>query len=121
MSRPNLVRELTDKIAREALPFLQLAPTLLDFAAHPDIYSRNPHGPKAAAYSLARVGETRRAIAMIEDYLPKLDLTSIWQNQIAEDSRALRHLLIYEPELAAAKLEEWENETVRNLDLKRFR
>lgn len=103
------------------MPFLAEAPTLREFADTIGPDYGNPRGPEAVAYALARIGETRRAIETIEDYLPKLAAWPPWQQQMAEEGRAFRHLLLYEPALAAAKLEAWENETIRNLGLERFR
>ena len=116
MQMPDLASRLVEHIKEQAMPFLSTAPTLKDLVPALRPY-RGCHARKSAAYALARIGENQEAIAMIEDYLPTLDLTSHWQKKIADDSRALRHLLLYEPALAAAKLEGWETETIRNLGL----
>lgn len=121
MLMPDLVKQMSDKVTAEAMPFFSSAPSLSRFPEVARKYFGNPHGPKEAAFALARVGEIRQAVDMIEDYLPRLDLSSHWQREIEEDSRALRHLLLYEPALAAAKLKEWEDTTIRNLGLERFR
>ena len=120
MHMPDLAPRLIAAISEQAMPFLDTAPTLRDLVLALQPF-KGCHARKSQAYALARIGENREAIAMIEAYLPGLDLTSHWQKEVADQSCALRHLLLYEPALAATKLEEWEAETIHNLGLAPFR
>lgn len=121
MTMPDLLPKLLSKIREDAIPFLDRVSTLESLIVAMHHYPTSPHAWQASAYSLARIGETRRAVEAIERYIPELRMSSHWQTDIAKEFRALRHLLIYEPDLAATKLEEWETETIHNLGLGRFR
>ena len=120
MLLPDLAPRLIAAIREQAMPFLETASTPRDLALALQRF-KGCQSQMFQAYALARIGENREAITMIEAYLPAFDPTSHWQKDLADQSRALRHLLLYEPALAATKLEEWETETIHNLGLARFR
>lgn len=120
MKMPDLVPRLSQAIREQALPYLAQCASLLDFA---DLVgdSRNPHGPKNSAFALARVGEHERAIATIDALLPRLNLDVAWEQGIADETTALRHMLVTDPSEADRKLKEWESYTIQKLGLEQFR
>ena len=121
LTMPDLATDLLPDIQDQAVPYLAQADS---FRAAVDVirpFSGNPHAPKAMAFLLARAGEHDRAVAMINDYLPKLRLDSHWEKDIFDVSTRLRDLLIHDPEAADRQLQEWETYTIQKLRLEAFR
>jgi len=119
---PGLVEELGDALKQQALPFFSRATDLVSFAELAASFSsRNPHTPNAIGFALARAGRGNQAIDVLDQVLTHLDLSVAWQHTIADLSRRLKTMLIEDPEKAQGQLETWENETVRNLGLEKFR
>ena len=118
---PNLIDDLTEAIQSTALPFLESVRSADDFFRVAAGVWRNPHAPKAAAFVLARAGQCGRAVSVIDELLPKLDLSSHWQKGIFEDTTNLRHLLLTDPDEAQRKLAGWEDYTTEKLGLQAFR
>ena len=81
----------------------------------------NPHAPKKTAFVLARAGQFERAISIIDDLIPRLDLRSPWQQTILDDTTKLRRLLLTDPDEAQRKLREWEDYTIQKRRLEAFR
>ena len=118
---PGLLTDLSHAIRSRALPFLEAIQSADDFATMSATYWANPHAPKETAFVLARAGQHERAVSIIDDLIPRLDVRSSWQQTILEDTTNLRHLLLNDPNEAQRKLGEWENYTIRKLRLEAFR
>ena len=118
---PDLVPSLLNAIHAEALPFLQSIGSGCDFAKMAARFWGNPHAAKKTAFVLARSGAYERSVSIIDDLLPRLDLSSLWQKGIFDDSSKLRHMLLNDPDEAQRKLGEWEDYTIQKLGLGRFR
>ena len=118
---PNLMECLTEVITKEGVPFLERIRSVDDFVTMAQGFWGNPHAPKEAAFVLARAGKDERAIAMIEDLLPTLDLDVAWEKTIFDQSSMIRDLLMTQPEEARRTLATWENYTIGRLKLEAFR
>jgi hypothetical protein len=115
---PTLLTELGGAIKSEAIPFLSSINSLLDFAEMARAFNeKNPPTLRAIAYSLARAGENRRAIDVLDRLFVLCDLTVAWQRDLAQEAQSLKSKLIEDPAAAQRQLETWESETVRNLKL----
>ena len=118
---PKLVDDLLAAVRSQALLFLLRIKSAQDFAELALTSWTNPHARRKAAFVLARSGEYERAVSIIDDLLPRLDLSSHWQKDIFDDSSKLRHMLLNDPDEAQRQLGEWEDYTIRKLGLERFR
>ena len=118
---PNLVRELGIAIKTEAVPFLTKINTPMD-VAEAAIALRKPGDPniqRAIAYSFARAGETRKAIAALDDFLRGMPakITMDWLLEDARRAEILRDELKTNPAAAQRRLLAWESQTKKNLRL----
>ncbi len=121
LTMPDLATDLLTDIQAQALLYLARADSFRSAVDVISPFSGNPHAPKAMAFLLARAGEHTQAIALIDDYVPKLRLDSHWENDIFDISTHLRDLLINDPEAADRQLREWEDYTIQKLGLESFR
>ncbi|HET6324474.1 MAG TPA: hypothetical protein VFG04_07220 [Planctomycetaceae bacterium] len=120
MGMPNLVAELGSALKLQAVPFLSRAESLLDFVEVAKSFSGNPHTPKVIAFALARAGQTKQAVEVLDQLLSQLDLNVAWQREISDQAKALRSKLVTNPIEAQQQLDAWEAETVHNLGLDDF-
>jgi hypothetical protein len=60
-------------------------------------------------------------MAMIDDYLPRLDLAAKAEKDIFDVSTRLRDLIIHDRAAADRQLQEWEDYTIQKLRLEAFR
>lgn len=118
---PNLVTDLSTAIRQQALPILTAAESLDGFTDLAKRSWRNPHAPKSVAFALARAGKGKEAVALIDDYLPELDVAARAEKDIFDISTRLRDLLIRDPEAADRQLRAWEDYTIQKLKLEAFR
>lgn len=120
---PNLVYELGAALKREALPFLSPIESPHDVAqaAASLRLPQNPHVQQAIAYALARTGEVDKAVRALDELTPMLNANIPWQLEIAERAQVLKSNLLANPADAQRQLEAWENESVKNLGLEKFR
>lgn len=118
---PNLVETLDLCIKAQALPFLEPVRTADDFALMARSYWGNIHAPERTAYVLARDGQIQRAIAIIDDLLPKITLDVEWRQTMAQELRAMRSLLIEDPDAARRQFDAWETHLIEALKLQAFR
>jgi len=115
---PDILPELSAAIKSQAIPFLYSANSLLDFAEMARQFNeKNPHTLRAIAYSLARVGEIRRAIDILDRLIVLCDLAIPWQGELAQEAQSLRSKLFENPEEAQRQLKTWESKTINNLGL----
>jgi hypothetical protein len=121
INMPNLVEDLIATIRDEALPALRQAENLDGFLELAAPAWGNPHTPKQVAFVLAKAGQRDRAVAIIDDYLPKLRMHSHWEKEIFDLSTHLRDLLVNDPEAAHRQLLAWEDYTIQKLKLEAFR
>jgi len=120
MSMPNLMAELGAALKEQAVPFLAKVDSLLAFADMATAFSGNLHTPKAMAFALARAGQDRRAVSVLDELLAQVDPNIAWQQTIAKQANALKTDLLERPVEAHRQLEEWEIETTRKLGLEQF-
>lgn len=117
----NLVEELIDALTLQAVPFLSPVESLHDFVKLAKTFSiENPHTSKAIAFALARAGEDKQAISVIDQLLHRLDMKVPWQVEIGDMARDLMSKLIKDPAEAYKQLKMWEAETISNLGLDNF-
>ena len=120
---PDLVHELGSALKREALPFLSPIESLHDVAqaAASKRVAQNPHYQRVFAYTLARAGDTGKAISALDELIRSIDLQVSWQREMAHEAEALKSMLLTNPDDGQRQLEAWEAESVRNLGLEKFR
>jgi hypothetical protein len=82
---------------------------------------QDPHKYETIAYLVVRLGEATAGIGALDDLLSVVDLSIVWQGEMAERARYLKSLLVRNPSDAEKQLEAWETESVRNLGLEEFR
>jgi hypothetical protein len=120
---PNLESELV-KAMQSEVPFLRSLRTAKEVAeAVAQSLKQNPRDPyrhEAVAYMLARSGEIAEAVVALDRLMSVLDLTVSWQGEMADRALALKEKLIDAPTVAQRQLDDWQTETVRNLDLEGF-
>jgi hypothetical protein len=126
---PDLSAELSKAMKRKAVPFLASVESLQDFI---EIAQRslsevtgsrtynNPHTLQAIAYAFVCTGEFQQACDALARLLKQLDLKVSWQQAMAERAEAMVAELRDNPSAAQHRLEIWEAETVKNLDLESF-
>jgi hypothetical protein len=115
---PDLLWELSAALKSQAMPPLSPVNSLLEFAEFAGQF--NPKSLptlRAIAYSLARAGEKRRAIDVLDRLAALCDPAVEWQRTLAQEGQGLKEKLLGDPEEARRQLEAWESETVHNLGL----
>lgn len=122
---PGLIEDLLRFIEREALPFLG-SPSLGDAEVAEIILkltskSRNPHGGEAAAYTLVKMQKYRKALKIMDTLLASVDEQVYWQVEIGNRVRLLKNKLLDDPSTAQQQLNDWEEESIRNLGLNSLR
>jgi hypothetical protein len=119
--RPNLVRELGIAIKTVAVPFLTKINTPMEVAEAARSLRKpgNPNIQRAIAYSFARAGETRKAIAALDDFLRRMPskINTDWLLEDARRAEILRDELKTNPAAAQRRLLAWESQTKQNLRL----
>ena len=118
-----LIQELRFVIANEALPFLSQVNgpiDLVDYIAN-NSNMANPHSRDAIAFSLARAGRTNESLVAFDDLLRGLDLGIFWQRGLSERALAFKRLLETDPDQAQRQLDAWTDESLRNLNLEKYR
>ena len=119
--RPNLVRELGIAIKTVAVPFLTKINTPMEVAEAARSFRKpgNPNIQRAIAYSFARAGETRKAIAALDDFLRRMPskINTDWLLEDARRAEILRDELQTNPAAAQRRLLAWESQTKQNLRL----
>ena len=118
---PNLLPDLVEAIREQGMPILAQSDDVEGFIALGRTSRGNPHTERFIAFFLARIGEGDRAIDLINNYLPKLDIATPWKKEIHDTSAHLRALLINDPEAAQRQLGEWEDYTIQKMRLDAFR
>jgi HEAT repeat protein len=117
---PNLDDELLFSIREEAVSFLKSVETPEQIITVAQIFAENsksPYAQQAAAYMLARIGNSQAAVGSIEKLIKLLVTGAPWEGEIAARARMLKSLLLSDPVAAKERLTEWEAETVQNLGL----
>lgn len=122
-SEHQVMSSLLSWINREGLPFLQKTETPRDFVAwlmQSKFNPRDAYPVEALAYSLILMGEYDRAFQAFDD-LDRIIAQSApglqWLSEIAQRSRPIRKALAKDPHHAVALLNDWKQNTVRNLRL----
>jgi hypothetical protein len=119
MSAVNLSDALSTALKREALPFLARIESTKDIvrvieSLHMPSY---PYAQEAIAYAWARAGVVPRAASALQRLISSLDVNISWQCEMVERANTLRASLLSNPAEAQLRLEAWEKETLRNLNL----
>jgi hypothetical protein len=120
---PNLLPQLSAALKREAVPFISHveSPRDLAQAAKSLCRTKDPYTQEAIAYALACAGDAGKAVAELDTLLAMLDTKVPWQLEMVERAQALKAKLLANPAEARGQLEAWENESVKNLGLEKFR
>lgn len=120
VDNPNLEDELLFSIREEAVPFLKSVETPEQIIAVAQMFAENsksPYAQQAAAYMLARIGNSQAAVGAIDKLIKLLVTGAPWEGEIAARAAILKSLLLSDPIAAKERLTEWEAETVQNLRL----
>lgn len=116
VNEPNLLRELTHRMLKEA-PYVAhlMTPDDVAVALEPFAKRRNPHSLEAYAYTLVQSGQLRKASVVLEDLGDVLDKTVDWQHEIASRAQLIRDHLAADGKEATEQLKIWEAETASEL------
>lgn len=121
--KPDVESLLTSAIQKEAVPFLanlKSADDVVDTAKRIIGDSKDPYGHQAIAFALARGGRIEQAVNALDRLNLLLDVNSPWQGVMAKRANTLKSLLTV-PADANRQLDAWVEESIRNLELERFR
>jgi hypothetical protein len=117
IDRPDLLEELGGALKRQALEFLRPIESLFDFVKVAKSFPlTNINTREAIAYSLVRVGEFQEGRAALGELLQQVDTKSEWQRAIAERAETLDRKLALNPVEGQRQVENWEAQTLKNLD-----
>jgi len=117
------VPELASTIRVEALPFLSAITSSVD-AAEAAIALRKSAAPpvqEAIAYCFAHAGQVDRAVVALDNLDQLVRPVHAFQFEMVERAKTLRMELMADPLRARARLDLWEEGSVRALGLERFR
>jgi hypothetical protein len=118
---PNLETQLVAALKRQAMPFLSKGETLGGFIEIAKAAPQTGRTLEGLGYAVARSGDAKQAIEILNRLVPMLNLNSAWQRELVSQVQALSTKLAEHPEEAREQLAQWEEETVRNLGLEEFR
>ena len=121
---PELLAKLGDALKGEAVPFLSkikspsdVAKVAIELNEPGDLNLR-----RVIAYSLARSGETEKAIHAFKGFLQTMpaEIKADWLKEDAQRAELLLKELQTDPEATQRRLQAWEKETLKNLRLEKF-
>jgi hypothetical protein len=121
MDMPNLVADLVAALRSQALPFLSRGETLEGFIEVAKSGPPTGRTLESLGYAVAQTGDAKQAIEVLSRICPMLNTNIAWQRELGDQVRALSAELAKHPEKVQKQLAQWEEETVRNLDLQEFR
>lgn len=122
----SIFKDILSHIQIEALPFFDEVVTPWDFwqkykeKIKPD---SGDYQREACAYALVLAGEHEMAAALLEESIAVLEIATKedpsipWIGWILERVRKIDRLLTEDPQKAVAQLDEWTQETLKNLGL----
>ena len=114
----DLLSDLRRAISEQAVPYLSSVTTLEEMVRVLTDSPRPPaHRRQAIAYALARVGKLTEAEVALNELILTLDNNTAWQRVIADRAESLLAQLRSDPAAAQAQLENWEAQTIKNLNL----
>lgn len=123
---PDMLPGLLNAIREEAIPFLQGLETpegvinrIRSLRLPPDAFYKH----EAIGYLLARYGSVPEAIRSLDETIASLrsGYQPDWVKPLVDRAILLQDKLIEDPEAARHLLDSWEEESLRNLKLERFR
>ncbi len=120
---PNMLELLTNALEQDGLPFLARVNSLcdvVDAVRYVPGLEHDPYRLEAIAYTYAQLGDVSNAQRAIDSLLSVLDSSVPWQKPMRERAVLLKDDLQDGIQVAQRRLEEWEEETRRNLRLPRI-
>ena len=118
-----LVPKLSQIIARDGVPYFSQVSSASDIVreALARLHLPGPHYQNTLAYALARTGAITESLAAFDNLMPLLDSEVSWQRELADRALGFKNLLETDPEKAQRQLDDWRDESLRNLGLEKYR